>query len=107
MAELSNILDTVALVGCRNLADPGTEAEPSIAVCNGEVTGEEIGSDEVLACRLESSDLPVSSMGADFRVSTGAVSSVGVAAADVCTEIGADAGAGATPEAAGGTLVFV
>lgn len=104
---MSFVLDKAELIAGWNFAEPGTEADPvlGIVVCNGEVTGEEIGSDEVLTCRFASDVFPVSSVGTDMRVSTGVVASVAGADMDVCTLMGADAGPGATPEA-GVALVF-
>jgi len=108
MAEFSNLLDKAALAGGINFAEPGADVVPGIPVCSGEVTGDEIGSDVVLACRVTSIALPDSGVGTDIRVSTGEVvvdagvviSFAGfICVAEVCTVTGTAGADGTTPEA--------
>lgn len=73
MVELINLLDKAVLAVGINLLEPGADAVPGIPVCSGEVIGDEIGSDVVLACRVTSIALPDSGVGTDIRVSTGEV----------------------------------
>lgn len=70
----------------------------SAAACNGDVTGDDIGSEMALACRFASTFFSVSGVGTDMRVSVGVVVvSVAGAEDDVCTFIGGPPGATSAP----------